>query len=223
MPFLSDTVICFDLDDTLYKEIDFLKSAYVEVAAFAGHPEAVEQMLKWYQSGENAFKKLIDTYDLDLSINDCLKIYRDHYPNISLDKDVKDILIKMKKNGAILGIITDGRSLTQRNKIKVLALNDYFDTIIISEEIGSEKPNLENYRIVMEKYPEKKYYVYIGDNPQKDFLAPNQLGWETICLMDDGRNIHKQYFSDDKPLMPKIRIKDFIMLANLYEKFHDYR
>ena len=27
-------VICFDLDDTLYKEIDYLKSAYREIAGY---------------------------------------------------------------------------------------------------------------------------------------------------------------------------------------------
>lgn len=28
-------VVCFDLDDTLYKEIDYLKSAYREIASYA--------------------------------------------------------------------------------------------------------------------------------------------------------------------------------------------
>jgi len=33
---IKDTVVVFDLDDTLYKEIDFLKSAYKEVATISG-------------------------------------------------------------------------------------------------------------------------------------------------------------------------------------------
>ena len=32
----------------------------------------------------------------------------------------------------------------------------------------------------------------MGDNLKKDFLTPNRLGWQTVCLRDDGRNIHKQ-------------------------------
>ena len=36
-PFSSKKVVCFDLDDTLYKEKDFLISAYSEVAAYAAH------------------------------------------------------------------------------------------------------------------------------------------------------------------------------------------
>ncbi len=203
MPFLSDTVVCFDLDDTLYKEIDYLKSAYGEVAAFAGHPESVGQMLNWYQSGENAFKKLIDKYELGISVADCLKIYREHYPNIKLDEGVKVYLEGLKKGDAKLGVISDGRSLTQRNKIKALGLEGFFDIEIISEEFGSEKPCTKNYDIVMSKFSERNIFLYVGDNPAKDFVAPNQLGWRTLCLKNDGRNIHGQDMSLPREYLPQ--------------------
>lgn len=203
MPFLSDTVICFDIDDTLYKEIDYLKSAYGEVAAFAGHPEASEQMLEWYQSGVNAFRNLIDKYELDISVADCLKIYREHYPNIKLEEGVKVYLEGLKESDAKLGVISDGRSLTQRNKIKALGLEGFFDVEIISEELGSEKPCIKNYEVVMNKYPERKIFIYVGDNPAKDFLAPNQLRWRTVCLKNDGRNIHRQDMSLSRDYLPK--------------------
>lgn len=203
MPFLSDTVICFDLDDTLYKEIDYLKSAYGEVAAFVGHSEASEQMLEWYQSGGNTFKNLINTYGLDISIADCLKIYRKHYPNIKLEEGVKEYLEALKESDAKLGIISDGRSLTQRNKIKALGLEGFFDVEIISEEFGSEKPCTKNYEEVMNKFPGRKRFIYVGDNPAKDFLAPNQLRWRTVCLKNDGRNIHRQDMSLPREYMPQ--------------------
>lgn len=203
MPFLSDTVICFDLDDTLYKEIDYLRSAYGEVAAFTGHPEASEQMLEWYQSGENAFKNLIDKYELGISVADCLKIYREHYPNIKLEEGVKAYLEGLKESNAKLGLITDGRALTQHNKIKALGLEGFFDVEIISEEFGSEKPCSKNYETVMNKFPERKIFIYVGDNPAKDFLAPNQLRWRTVCIKNDGRNIHRQDMSLSREYMPQ--------------------
>ena len=202
MPFLSDTVICFDLDDTLYKEIDYLKSAYGEVAAFVGHPEAVEQMLEWYQSGENAFKNLIDKYETGISVADCLKIYREHYPQIKLEEGVKEYLEALKESDAKLGLITDGRALTQHNKIKALGLEGFFDVEIISEEFGSEKPCVNNYEVVMNMFPERKIFIYVGANPSKDFLAPNQLRWRTVCLKNDGRNIHRQDMSMPREYMP---------------------
>lgn len=205
-PYLSDTVICFDLDDTLYKEIDYLKSAYIAVAKFVGHPEAVPLMMDWYYSGENVFEKMIDSYGLSVSVKDCLQLYRNHQPNLSLGKGIKDKLLALKEKGAKLGIITDGRSNTQRAKINALELNDVFDVVIISEESGSEKPGMGNFLAVMNHYPTRDSFMYVGDNPAKDFFAPNELGWITYCVKDDGRNIHKQDFSLPLEYLPKYTI-----------------
>jgi putative hydrolase of the HAD superfamily len=204
---MEDYVICFDLDDTLYKEIDYLKSAYKEIAESVGHPEAAGQMLDWYQAGENSFKKLIETYGLTVGIADLLKKYREHYPNIHLGEGVKEFLTGLKENGAKLGLISDGRSLTQRNKITALGLEGFFDIEIISEEFGSEKPCLKNYQIVMEKFPERKVFIYVGDNTTKDFVAPNQLGWRTVLLAQDKSNIHRQNLSLAKEYMPQRVVK----------------
>lgn len=203
MPFLSDTVICFDLDDTLYKEIDYLKSAYKEIAVTVGHPEAAKQMLDWYYAKENAFEKLIESYGLSITISDCLKIYRNHFPDISLDASVKEYLVELKEDDAKLGLISDGRSITQRNKIKALGLEGLFDIEVISEEFGFEKPSLQNFRVVMERFPERTRFIYVGDNPAKDFIAPNQLGWRTYCLKNDGRNIHKHDMPVEKGCLPQ--------------------
>lgn len=199
---MRQIVACFDLDDTLYKEIDFVKSAYGEIAASIRHQEAVQQMLDWYHEGKNAFAELINAYGLDITVGECLQMYRNHFPNISLDAGVKEFLNELKENGAKLGLITDGRSTAQRNKITALGLDGFFDIEIISEEFGSEKPDLRNYQAVMDAFSNRQTYLYIGDNPAKDFIAPNQLGWDTLCLKNDGRNIHPQTFSVSKEYMP---------------------
>lgn len=193
MPFMCKKVVCFDLDDTLYKEIDYLTSAYGEIAASVGHPELLPQMVKWYREGENVFQKLNQFLGVDKPIEAYLKIYRNHIPTISLSDGVEDTLNELKHRGVILGLITDGRSVGQRNKIKALGLEKWFDdeNIIISEELGSEKTDYKNFKYFEQKYPEHSF-VYIGDNPKKDFIVPNRFGWQTVMLKDDGRNIHKQ-------------------------------
>ena len=50
--------------------------------------------------------------------------------------------------------------------------------------------------ILMKPYPQCQDFTYVGDNLNKDFVAPHALGWTTICLRDDGRNIHKQVASE---------------------------
>ncbi|MCI7556732.1 MAG: HAD family hydrolase [Bacteroidales bacterium] len=216
-------VICFDLDDTLCKEIDYLKSAYREIAEYSAEhchgcsvPVAVlahkayDVMIAAYQEGQNAFDVLNSFLGLDLPIADYLYIYRNHMPKIALCEDVVRTLDALKAEGVRIGLITDGRSVQQRNKIEALGLGRWIENadIVISEEIGSEKPALANYEYFMKRYPECQDFTYVGDNPRKDFIAPNALGWQTICLMDDGRNIHRQDFASTPALaLPEKTIK----------------
>lgn len=112
----------------------------------------------------------------------------------------------MKEGRVRIGLITDGRSVQQRNKIEVLGLKRWIDEedIVISEEFGSEKPALENYAYFMKRYLKCHDFTYVGDNLKKDFIAPNSLGWMTVCLKDDGRNIHKQNTKEiDEDMEPK--------------------
>lgn len=212
-------VICFDLDDTLCKEIDYLKSAFREIAEYAAEHcrgcsdpvsvlayKAYDVMLAAYHEGQNAFEEMNKFLGLSLPIADYLYIYRNHKPNIALSEDVVRMLDALKAEGVRIGLITDGRSVQQRNKIMALGLGRWIENadIVISEEFGSEKPALANYEYFMKRYPECLDFTYIGDNPRKDFIAPNALGWITIFLKDDGRNIHKQdSFSLSDQALPK--------------------
>lgn len=205
--YLSDKdVVVFDLDDTLYKEIDYLKSAYKEIANRL-EIDVADEMYGWYCDGKNAFQCLIDKYQVSLSLSELLDIYRFHEPKITLLPDAKDFLSHLKESNVKVGIISDGRGKTQRNKLKSLGL-DWIDDAVISEEFGSEKPSEANYRYFMEKYPSMRYH-YFADNIKKDFITPNRLGWQTVCLKDDGRNIHKQDFSLSQEFLPMRVISSF--------------
>ena len=190
------TVICFDLDDTLYNEIDYLRSAYSYIAKQL-HPEHFEslnqEMLSMYKEGKDVFQYLANHYAIDK--DKLLHMYRYHTPNITLFDGVYDILQTILKQGGRLAIITDGRVKTQMAKIEALGIKELFGTIVISEALGSEKPNGLNYRTV-EQANLADHYTYIADNIKKDFVTPNTLGWQTIGLRDNGLNIHSSQPSD---------------------------
>lgn len=186
----ENTVIVFDLDDTLYNELDYLKSAYIEISKELepNHWEQLfTQLFSLYRNKQDVFEFICSTYALDKE--KLIKRYRNHKPNIEPFKGVLETLQKIKDKKGKLAIITDGRSITQRNKLKKLGLLPYLDFIVISEEIGSEKPNESNYKAV-ENHFELKIYYYIADNFKKDFITPKNLGWKTIALIDNGLNIH---------------------------------
>lgn len=186
-------VVCFDLDDTLYKEIDFVESAYREIAESEKRPDLLPKMMGWQKNGENVFLQFNKAIGKETIIPHYLTLYRSHYPAISLSAGVEETLNELKHRGITLGLITDGRSISQRNKIKALGLDRWFDNenIIISEETNFEKTEEPNFRHFVKKYRGAEF-TYVGDNPKKDFIVPNRLGWKTVMLKDDGRNIHKQ-------------------------------
>lgn len=212
-------VFVFDLDDTLYKEVDYLKSAFREIASFLefnyGLSDVYDRLLQYWQNGENAFENVIKEGHLPLHVEDLLKMYRAHRPQITLDKDTRQVLDQLHQE-CVLGIITDGRSLTQRNKMEALGLGAYIEhqNLHISEETGYAKPSPEPFRSLMKMYPDSDYY-YIGDNPAKDFIAPNQLGWITVCLLDDGRNIHPQVWSAKNEYLPQKKVNSLLDLLSI--------
>lgn len=207
--------VIFDLDDTLVYEIEFLKSAFKEIAEKLEPErdlELYEEMFSFYEKKVNVFAVLHQKYP-NYSKEDLLNIYRNHFPSLKLNEGAREVLNFCTDKGYKIGLISDGRSITQRNKLKSLEIEHVFEKIVISEEFGSTKPNSENYKVfVLDR--ELEYY-YIADNPQKDFIAPNKLGWTTICLLDKGKNIHRQYFDIDLEYLPKLKISNLMELIEI--------
>lgn len=190
----SDTVFVFDLDDTLYKESDYYHSG---VAAVINKVQLVygldvESYLR-NQSTNNTkdlWGALCRDWNLPTTVKESLVWeYRLHKPDIELNKNIERLILFLEEESAGVAILTDGRSVTQRLKIKSLGLSHL--PCFISDEYGEIKPDPLRFRLIEKTFPDKNY-IYFGDNLEKDFLAPNNLGWTTFCIKDDGRNIHVQ-------------------------------
>ncbi|GAB6011956.1 HAD family hydrolase [Viscerimonas tarda] len=190
----TNSFFIFDLDDTLYQEIDYLKSAYKAIAGYMYtliNQDIYDIMLHKYHKNEDVFLWIEKKYPDLVSKTELLNIYRTHTPHISLSKDTSCFLTQLYRYEIPMGIISDGRSVTQWNKLRALNIDKYFKDIIISEEFGSEKPDIRNFKYYSDKYREAKFFFF-GDNLNKDFIVPIELGWKTFCLIDKGENIHKQ-------------------------------
>jgi putative hydrolase of the HAD superfamily len=210
----NKSVVVFDLDDTLYKEVEYLKSAFREIAQVLKKETGqnlLERMMGLYRDDKEVFGTIIKEYQIQTyTQNDLIEIYRNHKPDLHLEDHIADKLNEIKNSGIATGLITDGRSHTQRNKLESLGLQDYFDEVLISEEFGREKPDPGTFEYIENKL-QGEGYVYIADNIQKDFIAPNNLGWNTVCLLEDGTNIHPQNRSviDEEVQKPDVYIGDF--------------
>ncbi|HUH45682.1 MAG TPA: HAD-IA family hydrolase [Arenibacter sp.] len=188
------TIIVFDLDDTLYNEIEFLKSAYLEIARKLEKDNFLPlyaKMFSLHRSKQDVFNFISEHYKVPKS--GLISDYRAHRPIIKLFDGVLTVLENIKRNNGKIGLITDGRTQTQTSKIEALGLLPYLDHITISEELGTEKPHPDNYKIMETTFGAGSYY-YIADNLKKDFITPNALGWNTIGVIDNGLNIHSDSY-----------------------------
>ena len=207
VPLPEGCVVVFDLDDTLCPERDFVFSGFRAVSEFLGN-EIADQMMEWFDTGEkDALEKALEVTGSDQSKDALLSVYREHRPSLSLALGVRELIENLRSRGHPIGLITDGRSVTQRNKIEALGIQQLLDEIVISEEFGSGKPDERNYRHFETKFPDRAY-AYIGDNIAKDFIAPNRLGWISVCLLNSGQNIHVQDFDAiTADYLPQYRIQ----------------
>jgi len=190
-------VIVFDLDDTLYDEIDFIKSGFKEIALYLKDDKYYNFMLKEFkQNGSGkVFDKLIENFNLDISLNKLVEIYRFHQPNISLDDDTIKLL-EFSKNYKT-ALISDGHYITQKNKFNILGIEKYIKYPIFTDFYHTKKPELKPFKMVMEYFSNEEDFIYISDNPKKDFFAPNKLRWKSIRYKNSN-GVYKEYENNAK-------------------------
>ncbi len=194
--------IAFDMDDTLYDEVDYYKSGFAVIADkiakdFQLNVQSVfEKIWELFSSGTRkdtfnaAAEKLGIKFD-EQYIKLLVSVFRNHKPNIVLPKDSRQILTDLKIRYK-LGLITDGWLPGQEYKVESLGIESFFDSIIYTEKLGREfwKPSPKGFeKLLADLEIDAAEAVYIGDNIEKDFIAPNQMGFKTIRIVR-GKGIH---------------------------------
>ncbi len=177
-------VVIFDLDDTLYSEKQYIRSGYKAVAKYLGNEAFSDELWKCFEAGIPAIDELLNVLGCLEKKNECLEVYREHLPEISLYDGVIELIQKLKNIGIKVGIITDGRVSGQKKKIQALGLDKVIENIIITDELGGiqfRKPCDKAFHIMQCRLKKPfERMIYVGDNVQKDFQAPEQLGMRSI-------------------------------------------
>ena len=177
--------VIFDLDDTLYSERDYVRSGFDAIEKEIGVSAAA--LRKAFKEGKPAIDTVLDSLNKMDVKDECVSIYRNHIPTIKPYDGVLEMIKTLKDKGIFVGIITDGRPKGQRAKLDVLKLP--VDKVIITDELGGEcfrKPCDIAFRM-MQKYANVDFaqMVYVGDNITKDFIAPNQLGMQSVWFNNE--------------------------------------
>jgi len=213
------SAVVFDLDDTLYLERDYVRSGYRAVAERLGDdPRRAGEIAGWMWErfcggdGGGMFDAADEHFGLHLSpeqIAQLVDAYRRHRPAIGPVAEAVGVLDALA--GRVrLGLLSDGFLPAQQYKLDAIGLADRFDAVLFTESMGRDcwKPSPAGFeRIARQLGAPPAACAYVGDNPGKDFVAPNALGWRTVQWRREGQ-IHA-----DTPAPPGGRARHVVAAA----------
>jgi YjjG family noncanonical pyrimidine nucleotidase len=209
-------LVLFDLDDTLIHFDDYWEASVKE--AFQSHPITSEintdELFRVFFAKDSIYAELYDQGKITLreyrTIRFCQtlaefnkqadesvaisfeNLYREVSKNyIEPSSELIGLLSDLQKEFS-LGIVTNGTSDIQHDKIAGLEIKSFFppESIIISEEVGFSKPHPQIYKIALERFNVKpEETVFVGDSWENDVEGPSKLGIQTVWFNNRGRHV----------------------------------
>lgn len=184
--------ICFDLDGTLYDDRQYIRAGLENAADLLAERTGAElhdEIIDLYfekNIREKTFDHILEQYDLPPELlPDLVEAYHDNDTDLQTYQEVPSVLDYLS-NKYQLGLITGGKN--GHDKIKRLNLNQYFDQVLITPELGMSKSQPEPFKHTLDTLSvTPTEVVYVGDNPKLDFVHPNRLGMFTVRVK---RGIH---------------------------------
>lgn len=184
--------VCFDLDDTLYPQSDWLHGAWAAVAARAAHDgvdeQAMRRALEEITSEGSDQGRIIDRA-LErvgaprVPVGPLVEAFR-RYDAHALEPfpGVRTGLTRLAAH-VPLGLVSDGDPMIQRSKLRALGLVDAFHVIVWSDDHGRRhrKPDPLPFRRAVDLLGvDAAATVYVGDRPEKDVAGATAAGLVAI-------------------------------------------
>jgi putative hydrolase of the HAD superfamily len=101
--------------------------------------------------------------------------------------DVRKLFNLLKKARVPLALVTNGASDTQRDKLRVLGMENWFDVVVISGEVGLAKPDASIFCLALNKLPvERENVWHVGDSLTTDVAGAKAAGLTAVWLNRSG-------------------------------------
>lgn len=232
----SIKAIFFDIDDTLYSTSVFASRArHNSVKAMIGlgldFPEQklvgelAEVVREFSSNYDHHFEKLLLRIPRSAyaGINPAILVagavmayHETKFRELMPFPDVIPGLKALAKAGLIRGVITDGLSVKQSEKLIRLKLYPLFTpgAIFISDDIGISKPNIKLYqRACNELNLSASEAMYVGDDPVNDIDPAKALGMSAVLMKRGGKHLTRY-----GRLKPDYQVDNFRQLVKIVNK-----
>jgi len=179
---------CFDLDDTLYPQRDWLHGAWDAVAARAAcegvDERALRRALDTIASEGSDRGRIIDRALVAVGAGDCpvaplADAFRRYDPRVLEPFPGVVAGLERLATRVPLALVSDGDPRIQRAKLAALRLDTAFDVVVWSDEHGRKhrKPDPLPFRIALERLGVGAAgTVFVGDRPDKDVAGATAVG-----------------------------------------------
>lgn len=190
--------VFFDIDDTLYDTSGFAKlarKAAINVMIDAGLPlssddaykllrEIIKEKGSNYNKHFNLLTKRVFGEEKPLLIALGMITYHNvKFALLRVFPETIPTLIYLKSKGYQLGVISNGITIKQWEKLIRLGLHHFFDEVITSEEVGVAKPDMEIFQQAMNRMGcNSNNSIMIGNKFSEDILGAINIGMEAILV-----------------------------------------
>ena len=187
--------VLFDLDNTI---LDRTRSLELYLAweadehlnlSYDDCERYIEKFIELDANGmlakEKVYAELITQFGIQqYSVAELTQTYRTQFGRFSCEKrHAADAVRTLKSHAIKTGIISNGKSPFQEDKINDLGMADDFDTIIVSEAVGIRKPESAIFSLGCENLGvNATECVFVGDNPVADIEGANNVGMFSVFI-----------------------------------------
>lgn len=205
---MAYTTFLLDLDHTLFDTEASETAAFEQTLAAAGISDSEEHWTTYERINlglwaaverEEIQPQVVRTRRFELFVSeqkidaDPLQMADDFVVGLGMNGDLYDgarEVLQHLSERASLAMVTNGLGEVQRTRIERLGLDNYFDAIAISAEIGAAKPGNQIFDIVFESLndPSKESAVMVGDNLSADIRGGTNYGIATCWFNPHGRS-----------------------------------
>lgn len=176
LPLLQYSLYIFDLDNTLYRETDYLYGAYREIARAlvpAEQAAEVESFLcKEFAAHGRArlFNRMAQAFHLpEEVVPQCLRLLRTYRPATPLPvyEGALQLLQQLKQANKQMALLTNGHVEQQKNKLKHLNIQSatFFNPIVWADEIARKPSPAAIQKILEQTGTSPAHCLMIGDSP----------------------------------------------------------
>jgi putative hydrolase of the HAD superfamily len=202
--------VLFDLDDTLTDRSASLEVYVVEfLEAFRARLKPMDDRLLLSQlssvdrSGYNP-QRSREAVQLPIwrsapAVRELDAHWLAHFPNCAAPRHgALHTLRALRAAGFLLGVVTNGSSVSQRTKLNVLGMAELVDVIIISGEVQVKKPALGIFTHALKGLGVTAgACLFVGDNPRNDVSGALDIGMRAAWL-----RTHRHAWPSDLPSPP---------------------